>query len=79
MKYQERLNVYFYALYDAADRQAYSGLATDVCKANVIANIMGNFRAPAYVTVRKVPELMGVENDGMVAIVEHPHRREADA
>ena len=52
MNKQEGLNVYFYAFYDTADKHAYSGLVADTCKANVIGDIMGNFQAPVYVTVR---------------------------
>ena len=79
MNKQEGLNVYFYAFYDTADKHAYSGLVADTCKANVIGDIMGNFQAPVYVTVRKVPELIGLENGSTVEIVTRPHRREIKA
>ena len=78
MNKQEGLNVYFYAFYDTADKHAY-GLVAYTCKANVIGDIMGNFKAPVYVTVRKVPELMGLENGSTVEIVTRPHRRETKA
>lgn len=56
----ELLNVYFYALYDEGDHEAHSGLTADVCSAAVRDAINGNYIAPRYVTVHRVPELVGV-------------------
>lgn len=63
------LNVYFYALYDAEARQAYSGMTVNVCASAVREDIRGNFRAPRYITVRRVPELAGIEEGGYATIV----------
>lgn len=60
MKVNELLNVYFYALYDEADQQAHSGLTADYCEAAVKTNITGNYTTPRYVTVHRVPGLVGV-------------------
>ena len=56
----ELLNVYFYALYDEGAHEAHSGLTADVCSAAVRDAINGNYIAPRYVTVHRVPELVGV-------------------
>lgn len=60
MKANELLNVYFYALYDEADRQAYSGLTGNYCEAAVKSDIAANYTKPRYITVHRVPELVGV-------------------
>ena len=60
MNVTELLNVYFYALYDEADQQAHSGLTANICEASVKTDIAGNFTTPRYVTVHRVPGLVGV-------------------
>lgn len=57
---RQLLNVYFYALYDEGDHEAHSGLTADICSDAVRSNINGNYIAPRYVTVHRVPELVGV-------------------
>ena len=59
----EILNVYFYALYDADNRQAHSGLTAAICEAAVRSDITGNYTAPRYVTVHRVPELVGIVDE----------------
>lgn len=68
----EILNVYFYALYDEGDHEAHSGLTADVCSAAVRDAIKGNYIAPRYVTIHRVPELVGVvsEDGGTVQIMQ---------
>ena len=68
----EILNVYFYALYDEGDHEAHSGLTANVCSAAVRDDIKGNYIAPRYVTIRRVPELVGVvsEDGGTVQIMQ---------
>ena len=56
----EILNVYFSALYDEGDHEAHSGLTADVCSAAVRDAIKGNYIAPRYVTIHRVPGLVGV-------------------
>lgn len=56
----EILNVYFYALYDEGDHEAHSGLTADVCSAAVRDAIKGHYIAPRYVTIHRVPGLVGV-------------------
>lgn len=56
----ELLNVYFYALYDEADGEAHSGLTANVCLAAVRGDIAGNYARPRYVTIHRVPSLVGV-------------------
>lgn len=60
MSETEILNVYFYALYDAEDQQAHSGLTVALCSEAVRADIAGNYIRPRYVTIRRVPGLVGV-------------------
>ncbi len=66
------LNVYFYALYDEIDHKAHSGLTADVCSAAVRDAIKGNYIAPRYATIHRVPGLVGVvsEDDGTVQIMQ---------
>lgn len=59
----EILNVYFYALYDEGDHEAHSGLTADVCSAAVRNAIKGNYIAPRYLTIRRVPGLVGVVSE----------------
>lgn len=68
----ELLNVYFYALYDEGDHEAHSDLTADVCSAAVRDAIKGNYIAPRYVTIHRVPELVGVvsEDGGTVQIMQ---------
>lgn len=69
----EILNVYFYALYDEGEpHEAHSGLTADVCSAAVRDAIKGNYIAPRYVTIHRVPELVGVvsEDGGTVQIMQ---------
>lgn len=68
----EILNVYFYALYDEGDHEAHSGLTANVCSAAVRDDIKGNYIAPRYVTIHRVPELVGVvsEDGGTVQIMQ---------
>ena len=59
------LNVYFYALYDEADGEAHSGLTANICSAAVREDIAGNYVTPRYVTIHRIPGLMGVvSSDG---------------
>lgn len=60
---KQLLNVYFYALYDEGDQKAHSGLAANVCSASVRSDIAGNYIAPRYVTVHRVPGLVGVVSE----------------
>lgn len=60
MNVNELLNVYFYALYDEGDQQAHSGLTANYCEAAVRGDISGNYIKPRYVTVHRVPGLIGV-------------------
>lgn len=70
------LNVYFYALYDEGDHEAHSGLTANICSAAVRDDIAGNYITPRYVTIRRVPELVGVVSvDGCT--VQIMQRREA--
>lgn len=62
------LNVYFYALYDEGDHKAHSGLAANVCSAAVRSDIAGNYIAPRYVTVHRVPELVGVTSEDVSTV-----------
>lgn len=72
MENTDFLNVYFYALYDEGDHEAHSGLTADVCSAAVRDAIKGNYIAPRYVTIHRVPELVGVvsEDGGTVQIMQ---------
>lgn len=72
----EKLNVYFYALYDAADHQPHSGLTANTCASSVCRDIRGNYIDPRYVTVHFVPELEGIAKAGS-SEVEIVPRREA--
>ena len=72
MKSSETLNVYFYALYDAAAQRAYSGLTAGVCSEDVRNDIAGNYIRPRYVTIRRVPELVGLTNGSHVTITQRP-------
>ena len=67
------LNVYYYALYDAADSQTHSGLTANVCASAVRNDIERNYLKPRYVTVHRVPELVGVEN-GCTALIVPRHK-----
>ncbi|MBR4081373.1 MAG: hypothetical protein IKK21_06275 [Clostridia bacterium] len=71
MNVNELLNVYFYALYDEGDQQAHSGLTANICEASVKTDIADNYTTPRYVTVHRVPGLVGVYDQatGMVTIV----------
>lgn len=60
MENTDFLNVYFYALYDEGDHEAHSGLTANVCSAAVRDDIKGNYIAPRYVTIHRVPGLVGV-------------------
>lgn len=60
MENTDFLNVYFYALYDEIDHKAHSGLTANVCSAAVRDDIKGNYIAPRYVTIHRVPGLVGV-------------------
>ena len=51
------LKVYFYACYDEADKQAYSGLTIGLCAASVREDVRKNFRHPKYISIHRVPEL----------------------
>lgn len=72
MENTDFLNVYFYALYDEIDHKAHSGLTANVCSAAVRDDIKGNYIAPRYVTIHRVPELVGVvsEDGGTVQIMQ---------
>lgn len=75
MKGTEILNVYFYALYDADDQQAHSGLIANICEAAVRDDIYGNYISPRYITIRRIPELAGISDGGShVSIVQRPGR-----
>lgn len=63
MENTDFLNVYFYALYDEGDHKAHSGLTANVCSAAVRDAIKGNYIAPRYVTIHRVPGLVGVVRD----------------
>lgn len=78
MNVNELLNVYFYALYDEADRQAHSGLTANYCEAAVRSDIAGNYIKPRYVTVHRVPDLVGVYDQavGCVTIISRDKRME---
>lgn len=68
---EERLNVYFYACYDADSREPHCGLTAGVCVDEVRANVQGNYYEPRYVTVKRVPELVGiVDENGHVSIID---------
>lgn len=73
---KQLLNVYFYALYDEGDHKAHSGLAANVCSASVRSDIAGNYIAPRYVTVHRVPGLVGVTSEDS-STVEIMQRSEA--
>ena len=60
MSKTENLNVYFYALYDVNKRRPISGLAASICKESIRDAIADNVTSPRYVTVHRVPELVGV-------------------
>ena len=79
MNVNELLNVYFYALYDEGDQQAHSGLTANICEASVKTDIAGNYTTPRYVTVHRVPGLVGVYDQatGMVTIVPRDMRPQA--
>ena len=63
------LKVYFYACYDEADKQAYSGLTIGLCAASVREDVRKNFR-PKYIGVHRVPELaVAVDGDGREYII----------
>lgn len=72
MSKTEILNVYFYALYDAEDQQAHSGLTAGLCSEAVRADIAGNYIRPRYVTIHRVPELVGLTNGSHVVIAPRP-------
>lgn len=64
------LKVYFYACYDEADKQAYSGLTIGLCAASVREDVRKNFRHPKYIGVHRVPELaVAVDGDGREYII----------
>lgn len=64
------LKVYFYACYDEADKQAYSGLTIGLCAASVREDVRKNFRHPKYISVHRVPELaVAVDGDGREYII----------
>lgn len=77
---EDRLNVYFYACYDAGSGEPCCGLTTGICIDEVRDNVKGNYYEPRYVTVKRVPELVGiVDADGRVSIIdraEAPKRRQ---
>lgn len=76
---QEILNVYFFALYDADDHQAHSGLTAAICEASVRSDIAGNYIAPRYVTVHRVPEMVGVvDGRGEVHLMQRSGSKEED-
>ena len=71
----EELTVYFYALYDEGDKHAHSGLTANCCTASVKDDIAHNDLLPRYITVHRVPGLVGYVDSatGQVSIVErHP-------
>lgn len=59
----EVMNVYFYALYEAADQTAHSGMCVERCAEIVMEEIQGNYIQPRCVTIRRIPELLGLVND----------------
>ena len=64
------LKVYFYACYDKADKQAYSGLTIGLCAASVREDVRKNFRHPKYISIHRVPELaVAVDGDGREYII----------
>ena len=69
----EIMNVYFYALYDHDDQQAHSGLTANTSEKAVREDIEGNYIAPRYVIVRRVPELVGILTGNTVTIAERLH------
>lgn len=63
-------NVYFYALYDEEDQKAHSGLTAAVNETFVREDIYGNYRDPRYITIHRVPELVGVITGSTVEIMQ---------
>ena len=64
------LKVNFYACYDEADKQAYSGLTIGLCAASVREDVRKNFRRPKYISIHRVPELAVTEDgDGREYII----------
>ena len=74
------LKVYFYACYDEADKQAYSGLTIGLCAASVREDVRKNFRHPKYISIHRVPELaVAVDGDGREYIIHKDGRADATA
>lgn len=73
----EKLNVYFYTLYDAACHQPHSGLTASTCASSVCRDVRGNYIDPRYITVHIVPELVGIARADS-SEVEIVPRREAE-
>lgn len=68
MSRADKLNVYFYALYENDDHSAHSGLVASECEDDVRSDIAGNYIDPRYVTIYLVPDLVGVlSEDGCTA------------
>ena len=68
---EDRLNVYFYACYDADSREPHCGLTAGICIDEVREAVQGNYYEPRYVTVKRVPELVGImDADGHVSIID---------
>ena len=74
------LKVYFYACYDEADKQAYSGLTIGLCAASVREDVRKNFRHPKYISIHRVPELaVAVDGDGREYIIPQGRQSRRDS
>ena len=74
------LKVYFYACYDKADKQAYSGLTIGLCAASVREDVRKNFRHPKYISIHRVPELaVAVDGDGREYIIPQGRQSRRDS
>lgn len=60
----DRTNVYFFSLYDAKACEPVSGLHCAVCAASAKAHIRDRYPNGKYLTIRQVPELVGVSVPG---------------
>lgn len=64
----DRMNVYFYSLYLPKTQDTASGLTCALCAASAKACVRETYPDGKYLTVRQIPELVGVIAPGICII-----------